>query len=561
MATVGPGEGAFVPEELPGDFSNTNKPNKPKPVECMNSMKPTVRPYRSTIIISPMLIILLLCGCASLPTDYPRTKTTAYTDVGDTQLAQALAPALDAHPGQSGFYVLNSGLEALAARILLIDEAQRSIDVQYYFILNDITGNLFIERLVAAADRGVRVRVLIDDLAIEGADPVIAALDSHPNMGVRIFNPFAQRTLRVVDFLGDFARVNRRMHNKSFIVDNQATIVGGRNIGDEYFQARPDLDFGDLDLLGVGPVVADVSAAFDAYWNSELAVPIAALVHPRKDTLELATVRRVLEREAKQVNQSSYAEAVKMTDLITGLEGGVLPLYWGPAQVVYDLPEKVLSPGRDVSTHVGPHLQLILESARSEVVILSPYFVPGDWGVEFFRILRSKHVRVIILTNSLASTDVAAVHAGYAPYRRALLEAGVELYELKPTAPLRPLHERVLRSDVSRSSLHAKAFAVDRKRLFVGSFNLDPRSVVHNTEMGILVENAELAGSFVDTTLAGLPAKAYRLVLAEEASGSRLEWVTREQDREVRYGKEPETDFWRRFSVKLLGLLPIEHLL
>jgi putative cardiolipin synthase len=192
---------------------------------------------------------------------------------------------------------------------------------------------------------------------------------------------------------------------------------------------------------------------------------------------------------------------------------------------------------------------------------LSPYFVPGDWGVEFFRILRSKHVRVIILTNSLASTDVAAVHSGYAPYRRALLEAGVELYELKPTAPLRPLHERVLRSDVSRSSLHAKAFAVDRKRLFVGSFNLDPRSAVHNTEMGILVENAELAGSFVDTTLAGLPAKAYRLVLAEEASGSRLEWVTREQDREVRYGKEPETDFWRRFSVKLLGLLPIEHLL
>ena len=522
-------------------------------------MKLTVKPYRSAFIIT---IVLLLCGCASLPTNYPRTQTTAFTDVGDTRLVRELAPTLDAHPGQSGFYLLNSGLEALAARILFINEAQRSIDVQYYFILNDITGNLFIERLVAAADRGVRVRVLIDDFAIEGADPVIAALDSHPNMAVRVFNPFAQRTLRLVDFLGDFARVNRRMHNKSFIVDNQVAIVGGRNIGDEYFQARADLDFGDLDLLGVGPVVADVSAAFDAYWNSELAVPIAVLVNPRKDTLELAAVRRVLEREAKRAAQTPYAEAVKKTDLVTGLKGGSVRLYWGPAEVVYDLPEKILNPSSDPSTHVGPHLKLILESARSEVFIVSPYFVPGDWGVELFRILRSKHVEVTILTNSLASTDVAAVHAGYAPYRPALLEAGVKLYELKPDAPLRPLHERVLRSEVPRSSLHAKAFVVDRKRFFVGSLNLDPRSVVHNTEMGILVENPELAESFVDHVFAGLPANAYRLVLTEDASGpSRLEWVTREQDREARYGKEPETGFWRRFAVKLIGLLPIEGLL
>ncbi len=519
--------------------------------------------WQSGLSLPILILSMALVGCASLPSDYPRTVSTAYTDTDDTTLGRNFAPIVNTHPGESGFHMLYLGLEALAARLLLIDEAERSIDVQYYFIRHDTTGTLFVNRLLQAADRGVRVRVLIDDLqtsSYEGKDKTLVALDSHPYIEIRVFNPFAHRKLRVVDALMNFTRINRRMHNKSLIIDNQVAIVGGRNIGDEYFEACPELDFGDLDVLGIGPVVQDVSDAFDAYWNSEMAYPISVLASARRQTISLEDVQRHLAARAEVACTSHYAVALRDTSFARSWDSGHLSLYWGPAQVVYDLPDKIKHSSYDMSTHMGPQLWPIIETAKTEVLIVSPYFVPRDWGVGWFQLLRSKSVRITILTNSLASTDVLAVHAGYAPYRRELLKAGVELYELKPDVSVQP-GANGTPADV-QSSLHAKAFSVDRRLLFVGSFNMDPRSALHNTEMGILIESPELAKLFVDTLFKDFPTKTYRLVLTSSPAASpRLEWVTLENDREVRYQSEPQTGFWRRFSVNVLSWLPIENLL
>jgi putative cardiolipin synthase len=514
-----------------------------------------IKMKRTFLAIGALCLILVLVGCASLPTDYPRVPSRAFTDTGETRLGRELEPVINGHPGESGVHPLISGTDALAARLLLIDAAERSIDVQYYFIRDDTTGSIFAERLLHAADRGVRVRVLIDDLSA-GDDDALIAFDTIPNLEIRVFNPLAERKLRGLDFLTDFPRVNRRMHNKSFIADNQVAIVGGRNIGDEYFEAGPDLDFNDLDLLAVGPVVREVSAAFDAYWNSEQAVPIAALADDG-DSADLADLRRELMVLAEEALSSPYAAALSNTAFIENLEEGTLPLYWGEAQVLYDLPEKVTASTNDLGAHLELQLRPILDTARSEIFFISPYFVPGEWGLEYFRILREKQLRIVVITNSLATTDVSVVHAGYAPYRRALLEEGVELYELKPNA-LNRWRGQSKETETAPVSLHTKAFVVDRGLLFVGSLNLDPRSFQHNTEMGILFEHEELATLFAEGILAELPSDTYRLELVDGGAQPRLEWVEWKPGREVRHRQDPETGFWLRFSIDLLALLPIE---
>ncbi len=285
---------------------------------------------RTFLPVGLLCVILALAGCASLPTDYPRTPSQALTDTDETRLARHFAPVVNQHPGQSGVYLLVSGTEALAARLWLIETAERSIDVQYYFIRDDTTGDIFAERLLRAADRGVRVRVLIDDLSA-GDDAVLAALDTVPNVEIRVFNPLAERRFRELNFLTDFARVNRRMHNKSLTVDNQVTIVGGRNIGDEYFEARSDLDFSDLDLLAVGPVVAEVSAAFDDYWNNELAVPIAVLAD-NGNIVDLADLRSEFAVLTKEAMNSPYGAAVADTAILGDLFRQVVEDFCPPPQ-------------------------------------------------------------------------------------------------------------------------------------------------------------------------------------------------------------------------------------
>jgi putative cardiolipin synthase len=515
--------------------------------------------FRRGLVLSGLVLLGLITGCAALFGGMPqippslKTPSTALEASPNTRLGQVVTPLTAAHPGRSGFYLLHNGIEALAARLLLARRAERSIDAQYYLLHADLTGYVFVEQLLKAADRGVRVRLLLDDMTTRGYDVGLAALDSHPHIEVRIFNPFSHRSVRWWDFVTDLGRVGHRMHNKSITFDNQMTIVGGRNIGDEYFDARQDMNYNDLDLLGIGPVVQEVSQAFDAYWNSAAAVPVLALVDAPEGPQDLEHLRHYLATQVEAAMQTPYRAAFEssLSDLLA-FQGE--SLQWEQWTLVVDPPEKVQAEfaarrSEQLASQFGP----TAEAAQTEFVLVSPYFVPRDRGVEWFRGLRQRGLRVVVVTNSLSSTDVSPVHAGYSRSRKALLEAGVELWEMRDDPARRDRKRRGLGH--SASSLHTKAFVIDRRYLFVGSLNFDPRSVHINTEMGIVLDSPGIAASALDRLFQALPAHAYRLRL--DADGD-IEWVAQENNTEVVYRTEPHTSFWRRFSVGFLRLLPIE---
>jgi len=431
-----------------------------------------------------------------LPSLERRTRSTASTDTGDTRLGRAIATRVAEHPKESGVYPLRDAQEAFAARITLAKAAERSLDVQYYIWHADITGTLLFEALREAAARGVRVRLLLDDNNTAGLDPILAALNSHPNIEVRLFNPFAVRKPRVIGYLTDFSRLNRRMHNKSFTADNQATIVGGRNVGDEYFGATNGVLFTDLDVLAVGPVVNDVSDSFDRYWASGSSYSVDGLL-PAVPPAGLAQ----LEAAAEEIRRSSaavaYTNALRKSSIVSELVAGSVELEWARTQMLSDDPAKGLGLAPP-ETLVFFKLRETLGDASTRLELVSPYFVPTVSGVAWLTKQAKRGVAIQVLTNSLEATDVAVVHAGYAKRRKAVLEAGIILYELKRTAAKlvdRRARRRNLQNRLGSSgaSLHAKTFAADGARVFVGSFNFDPRSAALNTEMGFVIQSAPLA--------------------------------------------------------------------
>jgi putative cardiolipin synthase len=431
--------------------------------------------------------------------------------------------------------------------VLLARAAERSLDVQYYIWHADTSGGLLAHELWQAAERGVRVRLLLDDNNTRGADEAIAALDAHPNIEVRLFNPYANRGFRLGELATDFARLNRRMHNKSFTADNQAAIVGGRNVGDEYFGADSPVEFADLDVLAVGAVVPEVSAAFDAYWNSESAYPAASLI-------DQAGQLRPLERIEEQPGAARYLQAVRATPLVQMLLSGSLPLEWAAARVVQDDPAKVRHPPEKTELHLLPRLEKAMGKPLRELDLVSPYFVPTKDGAAALTALAESGVRVRVLTNSLAATDVSPVHAGYAKYREELLRAGVRLFELKPNVEDVKTKDKGRGAGNSDASLHAKTFGVDRSRIFVGSFNFDPRSARLNTEMGIVVESQTLASRLSEALDRDMANVAYEVRLSSDGS---LEWV----ERDVRHTSEPGAGVLKRLWIGFLSILPIEWLL
>ena len=431
--------------------------------------------------------------------------------------------------------------------MLLARAAERSLDVQYYIWHADTSGGLLAHELWQAAERVVRVRLLLDDNNTRGADEAIAALDAHPNIEVRLFNPYANRGFRLGELATDFARLNRRMHNKSFTADNQAAIVGGRNVGDEYFGADSPVEFADLDVLAVGAVVPEVSAAFDAYWNSESAYPAASLI-------DQAGQLRPLERIEEQPGAARYLQAVRATPLVQMLLSGSLPLEWAAARVVQDDPAKVLHPPEKTELHLLPRLEKAMGKPLRELDLVSPYFVPTKDGAAALTALAESGVRVRVLTNSLAATDVSPVHAGYAKYREELLRAGVRLFELKPNVEDVKTKDKGRGAGNSDASLHAKTFGVDRSRIFVGSFNFDPRSARLNTEMGIVVESQTLASRLSEALDRDMANVAYEVRLSSDGS---LEWV----ERDVRHTSEPGAGVLKRLWIGFLSILPIEWLL
>jgi putative cardiolipin synthase len=501
--------------------------------------------------------LVILAGCASIDYDYPRDESYFEPDTAETYLGQEIIPVVASKPpDQSGFYPMEDGVDALAARLLLAQRAEKTIDVQYYLIKNDIVGRAFILSLLRAADRGVRVRLLLDDMFTKGYDIGMAALHSHPNFEVRIFNPFrrgaAGRTLGAVT---EFGRINRRMHNKSFTIDNQITIIGGRNIADEYFGVREDAKFGDLDVVCVGSVVQEVSNMFDTYWNHPTALPAPAFVKELEDPeAALNELRDRLEGALDDIRESEYAGAVRAR-ISKYVESDSSLYEWAPYQLVVDSPDKGIKKKAEEADSITTPLLESLRRAEHELLIISPYFVPLKGGIEGLSEIQNRGVKVTVLTNSLAANNQFTVHGGYAPSRKPLLEAGVKIYEVRPDADVSGTE--FVNASGARATLHTKAFIVDDKEVFIGSFNFDPRSANINTELGVIIHDPEMALLFGALIEDALRKQTYEVFLNERG---KVRWRGYVNGEEVIYDKEPETTWGQRFKAGFARILPKSQL-
>ena len=469
-----------------------------------------------------------------------------------TILDKGIGRLVDAAGGKSGLAIVAANLDAFAIRALAARAAGRSLDLMYYYWKDDLTGRLLAHEILKAADRGVRVRLLVDDINARGSDRAYSAIDTHPNIAVRLFNPSRARNRglrRGLEMLLRLFSVTRRMHNKAWIADGRLAIVGGRNIGDAYFDADESANFRDVDMALMGPAVQQVEAVFDAFWNSEVTMPVRALV--RRKGIGLEALRHMLEATTGSERAAPYLrQAMERISLMVMLDLA-MPVQWTEdVRIVSDPPEKALNRGAD--NWIMATLMPVLAAADSSVEITSPYFVPGTAGAAQLAAMVGRGIDVAVLTNSLAATDVAAVHGGYAPYRKPLLAAGVRLYELQPF-----LQRHQISLFGSRgASLHTKAFTVDDHTGFVGSFNFDPRSVSLNTEMGVLFVEPKLVG-----TLRGQfemetgPQMSYRVGLRDDG---RLCWTGEDEGRMTVFDREPQTRPARRLVAAAISWLPLE---
>lgn len=465
---------------------------------------------------------------------------------------------------KSGFYLLSDNADALIARLALVELAEHSLDIQYYIIHNDASGQLLAHRVIEAADRGVRVRILVDDINLAGRDMRLSMFNSHPNIEIRIFNPLLNRGIfRNLELVVHLKRAGRRMHNKAFIMDDSAAIIGGRNIGDDYFDDRTQLNFVDLDLLSIGPVVNDIKLSFNDYWNSNWAIPVTEVNKARIAAKQFISIRKKLRDVWNESVNSEYFQTVQHSGFSKRLIEKDINFIAAEAYLFYDKPEKITGRRHTATTHMGPSIQPYITGTNSNLVITSPYFVPGKEGVELLRSLKQNGVSVNILTNSLAATDVFAVHAGYEKYRKALVACGINLFELKPTARQKNTVFRKFLKSSSQASLHAKYLVIDNKDVFIGSANFDPRSKNLNTEIGMVIHSEELAGQVTELYNKSTDLEnSYRIELDKNTAGTqKLVWITNKNGRYVKYHSDPDTSLLKRIGVFLMKLLPIESLL
>jgi putative cardiolipin synthase len=511
-----------------------------------------------------LLALPWLTHCATAPSLEGVAPSYALPPPANGAPEAAVMRDLDHEPGKSGVRLVEQNALAFAYRASTAVAAARSIDVQYYIWHDDLTGRLLAADLMRAAERGVRVRVLVDDIDARAKHDLFLVADQHPNIEVRIFNPFYSRSGMVgwaAEWVTRTDRLNRRMHNKAWIVDNRVAIVGGRNIGDEYFGASEHSNFSDLDVVLVGPVVAEVSKAFDDYWNDSNAVPVSRFDgdEPPPDALPqlIEAARDYSAAKADTPYIAALRDDAKRAELLANRPP---PLRVDTVKVLVDDPAKVgaKTSGLEAS-NVLSGLAELMASATGELLIVSPYFVPRERGAESLIKGAQRGVRIAVLTNSLAATDVAAVHTGYARQRRELLRGGVELYEMKRKAGSEEGRSKISLTGSSGASLHTKAMIIDRRWVYIGSMNLDPRSAFLNTEMGVLVDSPELAAQVRDqferTTA---PELSYHVVM-EGKEG--LVWYDRVKGQERRLEREPDASASRRLGVTLLRVLPIDSLL
>ena len=500
-----------------------------------------------------VLVSTLLAGCASAPLDYPRDPSVALEDTADTSLADKAANWLDGNTESNGFYPLLEGFDAFGARLALMRRAEVSIDAQYFLMKPDNAGFVFAAKLLEAAERGVRVRLLLDDVFTTVDDAALAFLDDHPNIEVRIFNPVARQGIYAFNYLGNFTLANRRMHNKSFIADNQVAIVGGRNIAVEYFQLETTGEFIDFDIFTAGPIVREISTEFDNYWNHGLAVPMEAL-YGENDSGKLAEKAGNLQRQMDLAGDSIYADAIN-TPLMTQIYANSLDPYIGAASLFVDDPQKLLEEVSVTRQITANGFREALAAADEEIIIFTPYFIPGERGMAFIEKLREKDLRIVLLTNSLATNNHTSVHSAYSSYRKRLLQAGVELWEARPDAA--KITTEAGETELEQLTLHSKGALIDGRRVFVGSLNLDPRSIDINTELGLLIDSPELGQRLTESALERVQRIGYRLELDED---NRISWHATIDGREVVETSDPQTSVWRRMSAWFLKIAPEKQL-
>ncbi len=511
-----------------------------------------------------LLATFTLSACTFRPpaSDYPRTPSYALTDTSATPLARAYAPSEKQHPNQSGFHLLTNGSEALMTCIALVESARASIDLQYYSTKDDTTGKLLLEAILRAAARGVRVRMLLDDWSLDDFRKGAIVLDQNPNIDIRVFNPYATRDQSVLTRIGNvfsyLGPFTRRMHNKALVVDNQIAIMGGRNVGDEYFDAGKDINFRDADVLAAGPIARSISNNFDSYWNSDESYPIAALHVPSSDPAATADLRKDLDTHWQEIKHSDIGKQLSRMPMPHRVKNGGIPLIWAHSELAADTPKKIDQPEDKIVSAPEKSIKNLAAHATNEFIIFSPYFVPLNDGVEWLTDLVRRGVHVRIITNSLASTDVVPAQAGYSHYREALVKGGVEIYEYKASS-LPSQHQKSMFKPSSVNGLHAKMYLVDRRDLAIGSFNLDPRSIHINTEQVLIIHSPELGAKigklFEDVTA---PESSYRVTT--DADGN-LIWQCTENGKPASFDFNPHAGLLRRVTDAFFSILPIDNML
>ncbi len=507
--------------------------------------------FKAVLVLIGIAVVVIIAArfVFALPQVVDRVDSTAIAPSEVAPLVAAVQTQWTDHPHKTGVAPLGRGADAFAARMILADAATSSIDAQYYIWHGDLTGSLLLDALMRAAERGVRVRLLVDDNGTAGLDPELAALNAHENAEVRLYNPFNLRRFKVLSYGFDFFRLNRRMHNKSFTVDGAAAILGGRNIGDEYFDTGPTALYVDLDVLAVGDIVTEVASDFDRYWAAPAVHPSGPIMGAAPNGNPIA-VR--VDRLADDPQLAEYREIIAASDLVNDLSNGTLDLEWTDAVLVSDDPVK----GEGAVARedlLATRLAQAVGEIETRFDGISPYFVPGAAGVDAFGTLERSGVQVRMLTNSLEATDVLPVHAGYAKRRRDLLEAGIEVFELKRQASVTVPRDKVGPFGSSGASLHAKTFAVDGARIFIGSFNFDPRSTTLNTEMGLLIDSEDMASRMHDAFDHKFDGLAWEVTV----SNSDLVW----RDGEATQTDEPGAGFVNSIALTVIGWLPVEWLL
>jgi cardiolipin synthase C len=518
-----------------------------------------------------VLIVAVLSGCASLPpgSDFSKTASSALAHPEETRLGRQFDDAGRKHGGNSGFRIIPVGADGFLIRMQMINAAERTLDLQYFIFRGDETGRLLTGAVLHAADRGVRVRVLIDDGDTVAGDGQITALEAHPSVEIRFFNPFAYRghtaLFRAIEFMFNASRLDYRMHNKLFVVDNAIALIGGRNIGDQFFQIDPESQVADDDVFAAGPITQQLSATFDEYWNSALSIPAEALSGGKSSHTALNEHRKVLNEEKQQLKADGidYVKRVATGEPFNGTISGRLPLIWAHAQLVCDSPDKKKV---ENGAMVGRLMQRAVANAtiavQSELLMVTPYLIPGKEGMQLFKDLRQRNVRVRVLTNSLESSTVLLAQSGYMQYRVPLLENGVELYEIRSLlGNARGSGETTAISRYGNYSLHAKLFVFDRQRVFIGSMNFDQRSMHLNTEIGLIIDSPALAQQIAARFEAMVqPVNSYMLALRPNGAGGSpsLVWHTQEDAKAVEYVTEPARSDWQRVEVNTLSLLPLD---